>query len=127
MTAKLGEHLSPTALALRDCTWGQRNVLRMHHPFSRLLPESVARWLDMPAEPLPGDNFMPRVQTPDFGASERMVVLPGREAEGIFHQPGGASGHSLSPFYRAGHDDWARGRPTPFLPGATVYRLRLEP
>ena len=81
----------------------------------------------MPAEPLPGDNFMPRVQAPDFGASERMVVSPGREAEGIFHQPGGASGHPLSPFYRAGHDDWVHGRPTPFLPGATVHRLRLEP
>ena len=126
MTARTGEH-EPDGPSLRDCTWGRRNVLRMQHPFSAILPARIAQYLDMPAQPLPGDSFMPRVQGPDFGASERMVVSPGREAEGIFHQPGGASGHPLSPFYRAGHDDWVHGRPTPFLPGATVYRLRLEP
>ena len=126
MTAKMGDHL-PGGPPLRDCTWGRRNVLQMQHPFSALLPERFARFLDMPADELPGDSFMPRVQGPNFGASERMVVSPGRETEGIFHQPGGASGHPLSPFYRAGHDDWVHGRPTPFLPGKAVYRLRLEP
>ncbi len=125
-TAAMGERL-PGHPALRDCTWGKRNVLEMNHPFSRILPAWLARGLNMPAEPLPGDANMPRVQGPTFGASERMVVSPGRETEGIFHQPGGASGHPLSAFYRAGHEDWAQGRPTPFLPGATKYRLRLEP
>ena len=125
-TAAMGEHL-PGHPALRDCTWGKRNTLAMTHPFSRILPAPLARLLDMPAEPLPGDSNMPRVQGPSFGASERMVVSPGREAEGIFHQPGGASGHPLSAFYRAGHEDWAQGRPTPFLPGAAKCRLRLEP
>ena len=126
LTAKIGQH-EPGGLALRDCTWGRYNTLRMHHPFSALLPDWLARRIDMPDEPMPGDAFMPRAQGPTFGASERMVVSPGHEAEGIFHQPGGASAHPLSPFYRAGHEDWVHGRPTPFLPGAVVYRLRLEP
>jgi penicillin G amidase len=112
---------------LRDLTWGRRNTARIEHPFSRFLPRLLARFLDMPAVPLPGDNNMPRVQSPDFGASERFVVSPGHEAEGIFEMPGGESGNPLSPFYRAGFDAWARGEPTPFLPGPTRHTLRLQP
>jgi penicillin amidase len=41
--------------------------------------------------------------------------------------PGGQSGHPLSPYYGAGHEDWASGRPTPLLPGAAVETLRLLP
>lgn len=125
-TAHLGDRQPGGKVALRDCTWGRANTLAMRHPFSRGLPAWAARWLDMPADPLPGDNNMPRVQTPIFGASERMVVSPGRESEGIYHQPGGASGNPLSPFYRAGHADWAQGRATPFLPGRTEHSLTLE-
>ena len=57
----------------------------------------------------------------------RFAVEPGREEAGYFHMPGGQSGHPLSPFYRAGHDDWVQGRPTPFLPGPTEYMLTLHP
>ena len=57
----------------------------------------------------PATRDMPRVQTPDIGASERMVVSPGHEADGIIHMPGGQSGHPLSPFWGAGHDDWVQG------------------
>lgn len=114
-------------LALRDFTWGKRNTLRMQHPFSRFLPGMLARLLDMPAEPLPGDSSMARVQSRGFGASQRLVVAPGREAEGIFHMPGGQSGHPLSPFYRAGHSAWAKGEPTPLLPGPAVHTLTLTP
>ena len=60
-------------------------------------------------------------------ASERMVVSPGREAEGIMHMPTGQSGHPLSPFYANSHDAWAKGEPTPFLPGPAVYTLTLTP
>ncbi len=108
-------------------TWGARNTARIQHPFSRFLPPPLARLLDMPAEPLPGDNDMPRVQSPTFGASERFVVSPGHEEEGICHLPGGQSGNPLSPFYRAGHEAWARGEATPFLPGPTAHTLRLQP
>ena len=100
----------------------------MRHPLSAALPGFVGRWfLDMPAAGLPGDTRMPRVQSPTFGASMRMVVAPGREAEGIYHQPGGASGHPLSPFYRTGHRAWASGKARPFLPGETRHRLTLRP
>ena len=89
---------------------------------------ALGRWLAMPAEELPGAPFaLPRIQGNTFGASERFSVSPGREQEGLFHMPGGQSGHFLSPFYRAGHEDWAQGRPTPFLPRATRHRLTLTP
>jgi len=83
--------------------------------------------LVMPSRPQAGDQRMPRVSGPAFGASQRMVVSPGHEADGIFHMPGGQAGHVLSPYWGAGHDDWAEGRPSPFLPGATVYTLTLTP
>jgi penicillin amidase len=70
---------------------------------------------------------MPRVQTPSFGASQRMVVSPGREDEGIFHMPGGQSGHPMSRFFDAGHAAWAEGEPSPFLPGERRHLLRLLP
>lgn len=112
--------------ALAAKTWGDRNTLRMQHPLGRAVPQ-LGSFLDIPPEPLPGDSGMPRVQSPGFGASQRMVVSPGREGRGIFHMPGGQSGHPLSPYYRKGHRDWAEGRPAPFLPGPTVHRLTLLP
>jgi penicillin amidase len=108
-------------------TWGARNTLRMQHPFSSFLPKAIGRFLDMPAEPLPGDSHMPRVQGRSFGASERLVVSPGHENEALFHMPGGQSGHPLSPYYRAGHEAWARGEPTPLLPGPAQHLLLLQP
>jgi penicillin amidase len=108
-------------------TWGAHNTLRMQHPFSRFLPAPLARLLDMPAQPLPGGADMPRIQNPSFGASERLVVAPGREEQGLFHMPGGQSGHPLSPYYRAGHDAWVRGAPTPLLPGPARHVLTLAP
>jgi penicillin amidase len=56
-----------------------------------------------------------------------MAVSPGHEAEGYFHMPCGQSAHPLSPHYRDGHDDWVKGRPTPFLPGKVEHRLILLP
>lgn len=114
-------------LTLERFTWGARNTLRMRHPFSRFLPAPVARFLDMPADPLPGDAGMARVQGRSFGASQRMVVAPGFEERGIFHMPGGQSGHPLSPHYRAGHAAWVRGEPTALLPGEPAHTLVLAP
>ena len=127
LTAKLGEHQQPDARPLADCTWGRYNTLAMRHPLSAALPPRLAHWLDMPAQELPGDSNMPRVQGPNFGASMRMVVSPGREDEGIYEQPGGASGHPFSRFYRAGHQNWTDGKPSPFPPGPAKYRLELRP
>ncbi len=107
-------------------SWGELNTAAVNHPLSPALPW-FARWLDMPHQPLPGDNDMPRVQAPAFGASERFAVAPGAEQQGYLHLPAGQSGHPLSPYYRRGHADWVEGRPTPFLPGAAAHTLTLTP
>ena len=111
---------------LSSCTWGRQNTLQMRHPLSSALP-FASRWLDIPLEPLPGDAAMPRVQGTQFGASERLVVSPGREQEGMLQMPGGPVDHPLSPFYRAGHAAWARGEFQPLLPGPALHRLELAP
>jgi penicillin amidase len=111
---------------LQRCTWGESNTLHMKHPLSAALP-FASRWLDMPAQQMPGDQQMPRVQGEAFGASQRLVVSPGREAEGSLQVPGGPVDHPLSPFYGAGHDEWVRGEPTPLLPGAAKHTLTLRP
>ena len=110
---------------LEDYTWGARNTAKIRHFFGQVLP-FLGPWLNMPEEPLPGDRFVPRVQGPDNGASLRMVVSPGREAEGIFHMPTGQSGHFLSPHFADSHGAWARGEATPLLPGQTVHTLVLS-
>ncbi|MGD9584453.1 MAG: penicillin acylase family protein [Lysobacterales bacterium] len=115
---------APGGLAARS--WGERNTSAIRHPLSAALPAWFRPWLDMPAEALPGDANMPRVQGPEFGASERFVIAPGREAESYLMMPGGQSAHPLSPFHRAGHADWAAGRPTPLLPGPGIHHLRLS-
>jgi penicillin amidase len=118
--------LTKDAGPLADRTWGERNTAAFHHPLSRAVP-ALGPWLDLPADRLPGDSNMPRFQSPGSGASERMVVSPGREALGLFHMPGGQSGHPLSPHYRDGHAAWVKGEPTPFLPGPAVHILTLTP
>ncbi|MFA7322674.1 MAG: penicillin acylase family protein, partial [Dokdonella sp.] len=124
---RVAANLQKQAGGIAARTWGERNTARIAHPLSRALPGFVARWLDMPADALAGDSNMPRVQSPDFGASERFAVAPGDEEHGYFELPGGQSGHPLSPFYGAGHRDWVEGKPTPFLPGPAIHQLRLEP
>jgi penicillin amidase len=114
----------PAGLAAR--TWGERNTIVLRHPLSGAVP-LVGPRLDLPPVELPGDIHMPRVQSPVFGASERMAVSPGREELGLFHMPGGQSGHPLSPHYGAGHDAWASGTEAPLLPGPVVHRLTLVP
>jgi penicillin amidase len=81
----------------------------------------------MPEQQLPGDAQMPRVQGAAFGASQRLVVSPGHEAQGSLQMPGGPVDHPLSPFYGAGHEDWVQGKPTPLLPGAAKHTLTLRP
>lgn len=111
---------------IASCSWGQQNTLSMRHPLSSALP-LAARWLDMPAAQVPGDSAMPRVAAPQFGASQRLVVAPGHEAQGLFQMPGGPVDHPLSPFYGAGHAAWVRGESQPLLPGASRHTLRLAP
>ncbi|MGE4072087.1 MAG: penicillin acylase family protein [Lysobacterales bacterium] len=120
------DRLDASKTPLDQATWGQLNTTAIRHPLSSALP-LIGNLLDMPAQPLDGDQYMPRVQGPRFGASERMVVAPGHEYRGYLHMPGGQSGHPLSPYYGAGHADWAAGKPTPFLPGTAEHTLTLVP
>ena len=107
-------------------TWGMANHAGINHPLGQALL-GIGALLDPPDEPQPGDIYQPRVASPGFGASVRFVVAPGRETTGVYHMPTGQSGHPLSPYYNLGHDDWAKGRPTPFLPGETKWRLVFWP
>ena len=111
---------------LSERTWGERNTMAIRHRLSPLLP-GAGRWLDMPAQQLPGDDHMPRVQDPSYGATLRMVVSPGHEEQGFFTMPGGQSGNPLSRHYGDSHPAWAEGKPAPFLPGPAVDRLELLP
>jgi penicillin amidase len=120
----------PAGVQLADASWGMRNRAAIGHPLARIVPAWLPwlrGWLEAPRDPLPGDINMPRVQAPSFGASERMVVSPGHEQDGLFEMPGGQSGHPLSPYFLAGHEAWVHAEPTPFLPGAAVHRLELVP
>jgi penicillin G amidase len=118
--------LAASCPQLARCTWGARNTVRIRHPLSRALPR-LHQLIDMPALELPGDQNMPRVQNGTEGASERFAVSPGHESEGYLHIPGGQSGHPLSPYYRAGFMEWARGEPLPFLPGVAEHTLTMTP
>lgn len=111
---------------LSQRTWGEFNKAAIKHPLSGALP-FLSSWLDMPADELSGDSFMPKAQSRGTGASERFSVSPGDEANGILHMPTGQSGHPMSEYYRNGHQDWIEGNPTPFLPGDPVNVLTLTP
>ncbi|EKE81484.1 penicillin acylase family protein [Idiomarina xiamenensis] len=111
---------------LADYRWGHVNQAHFAHPLSAALGP-LSRWLNMPQQALPGDTFMPFVQGSDFGASERLVVAPGHEQNGILSMPTGQSGHPLSPYYRSHHQDWLEGRATPLLGGDSQHQLRLVP
>jgi penicillin amidase len=129
LLAQLDETLADLARScpeLARCTWGARNVVRIHHPLSPALP-GLAAFLDMPTLELPGDHNMPRVQDHEFGSSERFAVSPGHEEQGYLELPGGQSGHPLSPYYRAGFLGWAHGELLPFLPGPAEHTLLLTP
>lgn len=120
------QYFDERGIPLERARWGERNTLSMQHPLAMALP-GFNKVLNMQAEGLPGDKYMPRVQGPGFGASQRMVVSPGKEQYGVIHMPGGQSGHPLSPFYATGHEDWVEGKASSFLPGEAVYTLRLLP
>ncbi|WP_448211366.1 penicillin acylase family protein [Colwellia sp. MEBiC06753] len=110
---------------LSDATWGKLNAAAIKHPLANAIP-LFGDSLNMPVEPLPGDSYMPRVDGGSFGASERMIVSPGHEESGIFHMPTSQAGHPWSPYFGKGHSDWVNGKPTPFLPQATKYKLTLS-
>lgn len=109
-----------------DTVWGAANRAAIAHPFSASLPW-LHGFLDMPAEPLPGCSQCVRWQAPEGGASERLIVAPGHEQEGILHMPGGQSGHPLSPHYRDQHRAWVEGSALPLRAGPEVHGQSFVP
>jgi penicillin amidase len=116
------DHAGP----LSNRTWGEYNVTVYRHPLSGALP-LLWRWLDMPAQPLPGDLYTPNMHWGINAPSERMIVSPGREPEGVMEMPTGQSGHPLSPFYANSHPAWVSGAMTPLLGGPATHSLTLVP
>ncbi|WP_261324339.1 penicillin acylase family protein [Microbulbifer agarilyticus] len=112
-------------LPLAEQTWGVQNSAKIRHPLGRAVP-AVNWFTAMPEDPLPGDSHMPRFQSATNGASERLVVAPGREEHGIFHMATGQSAHPLSPFFGNGHRDWVEGKPSSFTEKSTAYTLTLQ-
>jgi penicillin amidase len=111
---------------LTPLEWGNVNQLRVNHPFANQL-SFMKSWLNMPTTRGFGDSYMPNVQSGSFGASQRLIVRPGKEDEGILTVPGGQSGHFLSDFYFTGFDEYVGQEKTPLLPSATIHTLNFEP
>ncbi|QQX79071.1 penicillin acylase family protein [Shewanella sp. KX20019] len=109
-----------------DLAWGRVNQLKIQHPFSKQIP-ILSRLLDMPTMTGFGDSYMPAVQGSSFGASQRFIVQPGDEANGVLSIPGGQSGHPLSDFYRVGFTEYAAQQHTPLLPSKLLHRIEISP
>lgn len=113
------------ARALPSLRWGEVSKVQLNHPLSAL--PGLGLLLDMEARELAGCGLCVRMNAGTLGASERMVVSPSRESDGILHMPGGQSGSPFSPHYGDQQSAWVEGRPLPFLAGAEVERLTLLP
>ncbi len=110
---------------LAEQTWGAENTARIRHPLGKAV--AAINWFTaMPSDQLSGDTHMPRFQSPTHGASERMVVAPGREDSAIFHMATGQSAHPLSPFFGNGHEDWVDGNPSPLSERESRYTLTIR-
>lgn len=130
MFAAFDEAMPGSSHNLQALTWGQRNRLEIWHPLAQAV-KPLGWLLNLPSPPMSGDNYVPYVMvgytTTTHAASQRMVVTPGQEGDGIMQMPAGASGHFLSPYYDAGHEAWVTGAPTPLQPGEARHTLRLVP
>ncbi|MGH8497830.1 MAG: penicillin acylase family protein [Methylococcales bacterium] len=111
--------------AVEKLNWGHGGGERIAHPLSGTLP-FLTFWLDMPGVTLPGCAECVRVARRG-GATQRLVVSPGRENRAILHMPGGQSGHPLSPHYRDQYSAWVEGRATALRVAQVRYRLELVP
>ena len=76
--------LRKLGLSPDKATWGLRNTAAINQPFARVMPHFLVSWLSMPADPLPGDADMPRVQGPAYGASMRFAVSARPRGRGNF-------------------------------------------
>jgi penicillin amidase len=107
-------------------TWGEVSKAEIHHPLAGM-NELLNSLLDMPRVPLAGCVYCVRLADGKYGASERLVVAPGHEGEGIAQMPGGQSGQPGSRHYSDQQETWLEGLPAPFLETSFVHKLTLKP
>ncbi|MFT5277650.1 MAG: penicillin amidase, partial [Granulosicoccus sp.] len=124
--ARLIKRHNANPLTLEGLEWGNVNRLKVQHPFASQLGP-LAAMLNMREVEGFGDSFMPAVQLPKTGASQRLIVSPGDEINAILTIPGGQSGHPLSPYYSAGFIDYALGKNIPLLPGKIEHVITISP
>lgn len=105
---------------------GPREKLKMSHPVSYYFP-FLHCFLDMPEKELSGDLYSLKVAYKSHLSSERFVVSPGHEENGILQCPGGQCGNPLSKHYCDMQDYWLNGKRTSFLPGIAEHTLVLKP
>ena len=117
---KLLDKYSPVEADMEALAWGKVNALSVEHPFASQIP-LIGSMLNMQQVEGFGDTYMPAVQAPSFGASERFFVSPGHLEDAILTLPGGQSGHLLSEFFTAGFNDYATHAATPLLPSEPIH------
>ena len=117
---KLLDKYSPVEANMEALAWGKVNALSVEHPFASQIP-LIGSMLNMQQVEGFGDTYMPAVQAPSFGASERFFVSPGHLEDAILTLPGGQSGHPLSDFFTAGFNDYATHAATPLLPSEPIH------
>lgn len=94
---------------LNQLSWGKTHPVAVQHPISKALPV-LSSLLDMPRFESDGcASICVKVMDMAHGASERLVVSPAHPENGIFHMPGGQSGHPLSEHYRDQQPFWQNG------------------
>ena len=111
-----------------ESPWEENNRIMLESPLASMAPDAMKPMLQIDLGPQSGHWFAPKVLTPGIGASARLVVSPGHEADGILLTPGGQSGNPLSPHYRSLTETWAEGDVVSLLPGEAIatFELRAE-
>jgi len=118
-------HKQYPVLHLAQLTWGETHPITVNHPFGALSP-LLAKLLDMPT--FAGDgcaSLCVKVMGSHHSASERLVLAPGHPEDGIFHMPGGQSGHPLSAHYRDQQPFWQHGLESPLQFKTTSHTLHF--
>ena len=112
--------------ALGGLTWDKVNKAEVRHPLTEGVP-MLSALLDMPRHALSGCGHCVRFADGKYGASERMIVAPGHESEGILHMPGGQSGQPGSRHYSDQQESWVNGLPTRFSDNEILHIFTLRP
>lgn len=111
---------------LEGLSWGKVSKVEIYHPIAEAV-QVLGPFVNMPSGALAGCGHCVRFADGKYGASQRMVVAPGREDEGILHIPGGQSGQPGSSHYFDQQESWFAGRATRFSENEVQHRLMLRP